>query len=523
MTSGHFRESDGIRRVISMTFSGLLSQAARTYPEREFVRQGDQVLTYRAVHERSWSLAHALRGISATGRSQRVAVVANDRPEFLELIFGAARSGMVFVPVNRRLEAAGIARVFADCEPSVIVTDNLDLVGDAISRVPGLAVPLVSLSGTPQADYDFDQLVTSFAPSGIEQDMTGPGALYYTTGSTGHPKGAVRAESSHLGMALGAIARIPTANGDTWQWTLPFNSVALYGLGFQVIFEGARLTLPASLEPDLVLEDLVDRQVSHAFMSPTLWGRVLRRGLDRGIRPPSLRYAMWGGMPITQSLLDELDAWLNIPCTGVYGLTEAGCLALATQEEYRSGRPMASGRPICGMEFTVRDPVGKSLPTGVAGEILVRGTTVMEEYYRRPDETRRLLSDGWFATGDRGYLDTDGVLTVVDRIKDLIISGGENIAPAEVEGVIRTLDGVEDAAVIGLPDSEWGEVVSAFIVRKEDLLTEQQVIDQAGESLPSFMKPRRVFFVNEIPRNNMGKVARTKLRELGEQCRRADA
>ena len=192
------------------------------------------------------------------------------------------------------------------------------------------------------------------------------------------------------------------------------------------------------------------------LLVPTMWDMLLRQPGAEGVKLPMLRNAFWGGMPLLKGTVDRLDAWLPVPCLGCYGLTEATCATYSTADVYRSGRPDAAGFPVANMEVRVVDDDGHGVLAGEYGEVLLRGSLVMREYLNRPDLMAEALHDGWLSTGDWGRLDGDGDLTDVDRKKDMIISGGENIYPAELEQSLSGLPGVREVAMVGAPDDTWG-------------------------------------------------------------------
>lgn len=494
------------------TFSTLLDDAERKFGDRIFVRQGATELSYRELASRSRSVAAALSSLPSVREGDCVAVFLENIPEFFEVLFGIALAGLRFVPINRRLNSSELSTILNDCKARVLISDDTDLADEiAENRI------VINVRGNV-GEYRYSDFL---ALPPLMEAKAGRGAIYYTTGTTGTPKGVVRSEASNVWMAFASLTMVPTTARSTWLYTLPFSSVAVYGLGFHVILVGGTLLIPPSYKADEVLGYLCTPGVTHAFMSPTLWRRVHSAGVASGKAPAELRWAIWGGMPITRTLLERLEAWLPVPCTAVYGLTEAGCAGFSNSRDYLEGRIHAAGFASPGVSYRIIDDIGTELPAGESGEICVRGNVLMDEYFGRPAETAEVYSDGWLRTGDEGYLDEAGMLYIVDRRKDLIISGGENIAPTQVETCIAEIRGVDDVAVVGIQDEDWGEAVCAAVVRSDQNLTASEIQDHVRKSLPAFMKPKQVFFLDSIPRNDQGKADRKNLRLFLEESQKS--
>lgn len=208
---------------------------------------------------------------------------------------------------------------------------------------------------------------------------------------------------------------------------------------------------------------------------------------------------------------DRLAEWLPVPCLGSYGLTEATCISYSTPTIYNSGRTDSSGYPIDLMSVRIADVEGKDVSFGEYGEVFLCGSVVMDGYWNQPELTSETIVDGWLRTGDLGRLDDDGALTVIDRVKDMIITGGENVYPGEVESIISTLPGVSMTAVVGLPDEVWGQVVCACIVRSDSQLSRQNIINHCERNLAGYKKPRRIVFLDSLPTNALGKIVKHEL------------
>ena len=489
-------------------------KSASRYSGRPFLVSPELRRSYQEVAERSLSFAHALSA-QGVGPGDRVAIVLRNHPEYVEAILGAACARIVIVPINRRLGEAEIVTIIKNVRAKVLITEpTFRLLAEMVIAELSIKVVWVTKDGPPAGSgLTFDDLA-SFGEIG---DLTPSSpndlqAIYFTSGTTSIQKGVLRSHSADMAMAAGGALATPFSAEDAAFYGIPLHSAGFYGLGIAAMLGGARLVLVPEFEPDLVLEVCEREHVTHTTLVPTMWEMLRACSTAQTANLSSLRHPLWGGMPSFKRLNDLLERWLPVPCVGTYGLTEATCATYSSEAVYHDGRRRSSGYPILGMEVSVVDDDGRPCDVGEYGQVLLRGSLVMDGYLDQPELTSNVLRDGWLYTGDLGLLDKDGALTVVERIKDMIISGGENIFAAEMEDTILDIPGVREVAVVGIPDDLWGQRVCAFVVG-DNALSAEKVVDACVRRHARFKRPRQVIFVDELPKNALGKVLKSELAE----------
>jgi malonyl-CoA/methylmalonyl-CoA synthetase len=440
-------------------------------------------LTAAGLDERSAAAAGRL-GAAGVRSGDRVVVSAGPSLDHVVAYVGVLRSGAVAVPLNGAYRQPEVAQVVADAQVSVAITDDAGRGRWITAAVPGTVVTPPDLSGLPPAGP---------APGGLDA-ATGDDAalLAYTSGTTGAPKGALLSHANLLASAEAVCL--------AWRWTpddrlvLALPLFHMHGLGVGLhgtLTAGATAVLLDRFDPGAVL-DAVDAGGSLFFGVPTMWHRLASQpGAEVLSR---LRLGVSGSAPLPPDLHAAVAALAGRPPLERYGMTET---AMLVSNPYQGERRAGSvGFPLPGVEVQL-----------TAGEIEVRGPNVFAGYWRRPDATAEAFRDGWFRTGDLGEVDPDGYLRIVGRAKELIISGGYNVYPREVEEVLRAHPGVVDVAVVGAPDAEWGERVCAFVVAGDDV-ADGDLAAWCGDRLAPYKQPRRWERIDEVPRNALGKVVR---------------
>lgn len=487
----------------------LLDRAATHGDSVALWWQGSPI-TYAELAARVRRLAGCLAGVGRPGG--RVAVLAWNCPEYIELIYAAPAAGRVLLPLNTRLAPAEWVQQLAATGVDLVVGDA-DLLADLQSH-PGFAdgVETVSL-GTAWEDWLARATPAPLPPTAA----TDPAWILYTSGSTGRPKGAVLTHQSFLaGLRSAAMAR-PVAPDDRYFYPFPLFHVAAHNVLLQHLY-GAAVVLAARFDAAATLQTCRDLGVTSMSLAPTMLGMLLA---EASFTPADLRQVRsigYGAAAMPQTLLQRLLAQTDVGLCQSYGMTElSGSVSFLTAEDHRAAareRPdllQSVGRPLPTAEIRLVDDQGSACAVGEAGEILVRAEQVMQGYWRDPDATAAALLNGWLHTGDVGRFDADGYLYIVDRKKDMIITGGENVASREVEEVLRLHPAVTDCAVIGLPDARWGESIAAILVAAGEVPDDELATHCRGQ-LAGFKCPRRFARVDSLPLNAAGKVDKPALR-----------
>lgn len=501
-----------------MTLTGMLREQAATHPDRiAYVYEGEQV-TFAEFDRRVDAVAAALRA-SGVGPGDRVAVLDKNSLACVELLFGAARAGGVQVPVNYRLAPAEVAYIVDNARAKVLVAGPefvpvLDAIADDLQHTEHVIVV-----GETERYESYATWSTGGADEPARRDDTGEVfAQLYSSGTTGRPKGVMLTHDNFL-------ALLPVVD-QLWDLTpesvnmvaMPLYHIAGCALAVGVVYAGIPAVIVREPDPVAIARAIEAHRVTHVFLVPALLLFMQQIPQVREADLSSLRLLLYGASPISDEVLR--GAMELLPGTGfmqVYGLTETtGSITyLPPADHVPDGtRLRSAGMAGPGVELRILDPAtGDELPTGQVGEIVCRTAQNMRGYWSLEQATREaLLPGGWLRTGDAGYLDEDGYLFIHDRVKDMIISGGENIYPAEVENALMSHPAVADCAVIGVPDEKWGETPKAIVVRGGEI-TEQELIGYCRERLAHFKCPTSVEWVETIPRNPTGKVLKRQLRE----------
>ena len=485
-----------------------LQQRARISPEQPALICGDDNWTFAELDRRVAAVAGrlAVRGIRS---GDHVALLAANGSGFVQLVHAVPRMGAVLVPLNVRLTVDELAWQLADSGASCLVFDeqNSSKAAELRGRMrSSMCVPLAELT-RPQEDIEAGQAAE---PGQI--DLAAVHSVIYTSGTSGRPKGAMLTHGNHFWSAAGSAQNLGLRSDDRWLACMPLFHVGGLAILLRSVIYGNTVIVHESFDPDAVNTAIDDQGVT--ILSAV--GNMLRRMLEsRGDRPypPTLRCVLAGGGPVPVPLLEECRR-LGLPVLQTYGLTEAASQVATEPLDGDRRESGSTGRPLFTTELRIGNELGEALPSGEAGEIVMRGNTVMAGYLGNPEATAEALRDGWLHTGDIGYLDAHGNLHVLDRRDDLIVSGGENVYPAEVEEVLRSHPAVLDAAAFGVPDERWGQRVTAAIVSRPDHeSTEEELIAFCETRLASYKVPASIRVVDELPRNAAGKLLRRRLRE----------
>ena len=511
-----------------MYLTQALHKAFRENPSGVATIFAQRTTTFSQLIDRVARLAGALRSQGvATG--DRVAMLALNSDRYVEYIFGTLWAGAALNPVNTRWSVAEIAYSMEDCDTGVLLVDDnfLAMVEPLRERCPSIrTVIYCGEAQTPAGMLDYEQLVASNEPIADRlrngHDLA---AVLYTGGTTGAPKGVMLSHGNIVSNVLSSLAAASRPPVTSILQMAPLFHIAALSFVFQAVTRIATQVILPGFDAKAAIRDISRYRVNEVFTVPTMLKMMLDDPTFTEHDLGSLKNIIYGAAPIDAALLQRGMA--QIPSSQflqAYGMTETSPVSavLPADCHVANGPKLkAAGRPAPASEVRIVDPASdEDCPTGIVGEVAVRGPGVMLGYWNKPEETARALRNGWMHTGDAGYLDADGYLFITDRIKDMIISGGENVYSTEVENAILTHPAVQLCAVIGIPDEKWGEAVHAVIVvRPGHELSADAVHAHCREQIASYKCPRSVEFRADMPLSAAGKLLKYKLREAWWQAR----
>jgi len=499
-----------------MDLSDLIARNADFTPDKVAIRFGERILSYAAFHDRIVQTARALKSELGVGRGDRVAILAANHSDYLVTLYACARLGAMLVTLNWRLAVPEQLYILSDSGAKVLIVDKefCAVVEQLAQHLPDLKV--IGLDYTPDGAPSFDELLAAGSGDGRNPhtDTSNPLLLVYTSGTTGRPKGAVLRQEALLWNALMSHHAHDMRADDHILTFLPMFHVG--GLNIQTtpaVQLGATVTIHTRFVPDAALQSIVQDRPTLIVMVPAVMQALIQHPLFASTDLSSLRAIAAGSslipVPLIKAFMER-----GVPVIQIYGSTETGPVAVYTRVGGDLSRLTSTGLPGLYCEARTVDDAGHEVPPGVAGEVVVRGPNVLYEYWGNAEATAEALRDGWYHTGDVGTRDADGYFYIHDRKKNMIISGGENIYPAEVERVLHDHPCISEAAVIGRPDPKWQEVPVAYIVcHKEMTITADEVKAFVGQHLARFKIPREIVFVDSLPRTALGKVQHFMLRE----------
>jgi acyl-CoA synthetase (AMP-forming)/AMP-acid ligase II len=479
-----------------------LGRAARYYPEQTALSSGGMRRTFRELHDRVAGIAAAL-GQHGFRAGDRLALLLPNEPDYLELVYACAWLGVIAVPVNARLSIPEIDHIIADASPRGLI------------RHSSLPVPTVKPSWELVLDQERLEVQSDSHPETI-YDPEAILALVYTSGTTGHPKGVVVTHANILANVDHFNYWAPYQEGGVHLHAAPIFHIADFPFMFAApAFGVCQVTIP-KFDAQTFCETVERERVSQSVLVPTMINLLTQDDKFQKYDLTSLKTLGYGGSPMAPELVHRIREVLpNLKLVQSYGLSEAGFLTGLKDNEHTEDRLMSCGRTCPGIDLRIVDESGKEVEPGGHGELVARGANVMSGYWEKPEETKRAFRDGFFRTGDIGYRDANGYFFILDRLKDMIVTGGENVYSGEVEAVIYQHPAVREAAVFGIPDPRWGELVAACVVRKPGMsLSENELITHCRRSLANYKVPRRVELSDtELPKSGTGKILKRRLRD----------
>jgi long-chain acyl-CoA synthetase len=482
------------------TIAEMLRWRARRHPSLDAIWSEGKTQTYAELDQSSSQLAAGLVGQLGLKPGDRIAVIDKNCAAYLELFYALDKAGLVIAPLNWRLTPHEIKAIIDDIKPKLIVVGS-----EFKSHGTGSSVPVLTFAELPRGGAD------------PMRDADGAvSSQFCTSGTTGLPKGAMLTGWNVLNVGLCLALEIPELReGGRHLVCLPLFHIGGAGWAIWAMQEGSTAIIVRETVPQQLLKTMVEQKVETALLAPTLMLFLTELPASRTADFSALKHITYGTAPISPDLLRRSIETFKCRFSQLYGLTETTGPITALPHEHHVGEKLLScGRPMFGGRARIVDSDGNVLPPGEVGELLYQGESLMAGYWQREKETAQAIRDGWLYTGDAAYMDENGFIFLKDRLRDMIVSGGENVYPAEIEAVLMGHPEILECAVIGVPDPKWGETVKAVVVRRAGTnLAEASLIEWSRDKLAGFKRPRSVDFIDALPRNASGKLLKRTLRE----------
>ncbi|WP_373086577.1 AMP-binding protein [Sneathiella sp.] len=504
-----------------MNISAFLPGVAKIYGERPAVSLGTKLLyTYREFSERVIGLAGALRGELNLEQGDRVGLAMTNTPQYLELLVACWHAGLCAVPMNSKLHPKEFSYILENAGVKVcFVTGNL---------IENLSQSLTAVDGFHRVicvnDDEYETLVNSASIDMVDVEATDPAWIFYTSGTTGRPKGATLSHHNLMAMTLRYYADIDqVSSNDCYLHTAPIShGDGLYALPH--LFKAAHHILPESggFNVEEVFELLETFENVTFMVAPTMLTRMTNHPGSATAKAENIKTMYYGGAPMYLEDIKRAIAVFGPRFYQIFGQGESPMTGTGLSKEQHADfshpryekRLASTGAPRTGVDIRVVNSEDLDVPTGEDGEILLRSDVTMSGYWNNPDATNDTIKDGWLHTGDVGFADEDGFITLKDRSKDMIISGGMNIYPREIEEVLMMDSRVDEVSVVGRPQTDWGEEVVAFVVLREGASIIIEELDALClNNIARFKRPKEYFFVDQLPKSNYGKILKTELRK----------
>jgi acyl-CoA synthetase (AMP-forming)/AMP-acid ligase II len=505
-----------------MLLSDVPTLAAHHTPDAVAICYQDRVITYAQLRDRCHRLSNALSQVAEPG--DRVAILAENCPEYAECYYGAPGAGMALTLLNYRLTARELAYIIGNSEPSVLIVEPkyLSTIRQIRDQIPSLRT-LVLIGADAEGWISYEDFVATGEPTAPayrpnEDELCW---LLYTSGTTGLPKGAMLSHRNILTAVMNGMASWETSGEEVNLYTFPMFHVAGYVMPMYNL-RSQPVVLLRAFDPQTLLENVQRYKVTNTAMAPTMLAMLLEDPKTADYDLSTVRRFGYGASSMPAEVLRRARArWPQVGFSTGFGMTElaGNVMFMGRQDHERAAEGgleilRSVGRQMPFARVRVVDEQETDCPPGVSGEIVVKGDQVLMGYWRNPEATEKSFVDGWFHSGDVGRFDAEGYLYIVDRKKDMILTGGENVYPREVEEVLYEHPAVVEAAVIGAPDPKWGEkVVAVVCLREGATASEEELIAFTRERIASYKKPKHVVFIDVLPKNASGKVLKRELRD----------
>ncbi|AEW06529.1 o-succinylbenzoate--CoA ligase [Sulfobacillus acidophilus DSM 10332] len=515
---------------VPMNVSRFLRRSALLYGTKPAVLDEDMTLTYRQFWDRVQRLSHALRA-SGIQPGDRVAWLGYNNHPLLEAYFGVVQFGAILVPLNIRLSPHDLALILDDAQPRLLVFDSdFEAVAKELRERRPMELIEIQIGGRHEGYLSYEEFLASAPDEADAADYTldenTVAEIFYTSGTTGLPKGVALTHRNLYMNALQVLATLDFSDKTVMLHTIPLFHVNGWGAPHYITALGATHVMLRKFVPTRVLELIQAHRVTDALLVPTMVQALNLVPNREQYDLSSLKQVTVGGAPSPSSFVAETSAKLGTDYHGGYGLSETSpVVSAAVIKDVVSNRPLddlyrwrgTAGIPLIGIDVSIVDDSDRELPWDgqTAGELRVRADSVMQGYWHKPEETRRVIRNGWFYTGDIAVIDSEGYIKIVDRKKDIIISGGENISSVELEDALYAHPAIREACVIGKPDPVWGEVPWAVVSLKDGASNHpDSILDEVNRGLAGFKRLKGIEVIADLPKTGTGKIQKTVVRQM---------